>query len=248
MRQIIPFKKEIVFRSTISEIISISLEHTLHIDDDAIVSGEFIVSGQYKMTMGEITGEDFYYNIPFEISIDDKYDISNVKIDIDDFYYEVIDNNILKINIDVAVDGLEIKSGENISKEATMTLEGKKEFEEMINEEDKNLEMEINKEKESELEEKIMDEERIDSERGVLDEINITDSNIKETVKTLFDSFDDSTETFATYSVYIVRESDSLESILLKYNVTKEELADYNNLEEIKIGTKLIIPASIKYE
>lgn len=244
MRQTIPFKKDIVFKTTISEIVSISLEHTLHLDEDAIINGVFVVSGQYKMNMSAINGEDFYYNIPFEISIDDKYDISNVKIDIDDFYYEVINNNVLRVNIDVAVEGLDPKS--YISNDNTNIIDDKKELEkEYMNE--KYFGSGFNMEEESELENKIMEEENNNS-RGVLDDINITDSNIKETVKTLFDSIDDTTETFATYSVYIVRESDTIEAIVLKYNITKEELADYNNLDDIKIGTKLIIPAIVKYE
>ena len=38
-----------------------------------------------------------------------------------------------------------------------------------------------------------------------------------------------------------------VEKILTKYNVTKEDVALYNNIEEIKPGTKLIIP-SINHE
>lgn len=64
-----------------------------------------------------------------------------------------------------------------------------------------------------------------------------------EEVKTLFDNFDDSNETYATYKVCIVKENDTLESIILKYNVSKELLEQYNDVSELKIGDKLIIPA-----
>ena len=64
-----------------------------------------------------------------------------------------------------------------------------------------------------------------------------------EEVKTLFDNFDDSNETYATYRICIVKESDTLESITLKYNVSKELLEQYNDISELKIGDKLIIPS-----
>ena len=49
-------------------------------------------------------------------------------------------------------------------------------------------------------------------------------------------------ETYKSYTVYIVRENDTLESILNKYSTSKELLEPYNNLEELKIGDKIIIP------
>ena len=62
-------------------------------------------------------------------------------------------------------------------------------------------------------------------------------------VKSLFESFDDSNETYATYKVCIVKENDTVESIVLKYNITKEMLEQYNDISDIKIGDKLIIPS-----
>ena len=59
MKQVVPFKKDIIFKSKIAEITSISLEHTLNLDDDTI-SGDFIVSGDYKMTEASVNKEDFY--------------------------------------------------------------------------------------------------------------------------------------------------------------------------------------------
>lgn len=53
-------------------------------------------------------------------------------------------------------------------------------------------------------------------------------------------------EKYVTYRVYKVEESDTLDSILTKYNVTKEMLADYNNIENITPGDKLIIPTNEK--
>ncbi len=64
-----------------------------------------------------------------------------------------------------------------------------------------------------------------------------------EDVKSLFDNFDDNNETYATYKVCIVKENDTLESIILKYNISRELIEQYNDVSELKIGDKLIIPA-----
>ncbi|MFA7689155.1 MAG: LysM peptidoglycan-binding domain-containing protein, partial [Bacilli bacterium] len=80
-------------------------------------------------------------------------------------------------------------------------------------------------------------EESIPISNELEEEIDTT-----EKIKSLFDSIDDTDETHSTYKVYIVREEDNLESIILKYNINKEELAHYNNIDDIKLGDKLIIP------
>ena len=63
-----------------------------------------------------------------------------------------------------------------------------------------------------------------------------------EEIKPLFTSFGTTEEEYRTYKVYIVREGDSLEQITTKYQITKEELEKYNDLKEISIGDKIIIP------
>ena len=57
----------------------------------------------------------------------------------------------------------------------------------------------------------------------------------------LFENIDNS-DTYITYYVYIVKEQDTIDSIMEKYHIDKETISLYNNLEEIKPGTKLIIP------
>lgn len=66
-------------------------------------------------------------------------------------------------------------------------------------------------------------------------------------VKSLFSSFDESTETYSTYKVCIIKDGDTVESIILKYGTNRELLELYNDLSDIKIGDKMIIP-SVKSE
>ena len=128
MQKIIPFKKDIVFKTNLSEITSISLEHSIT-NDDYLVHGTFTVSGRYKITDTSTTVDDFNFELPFEIKIDDHYDVSKIVIDIDDFYYEIINNNTLSVNIDVLIDKLEEKElEEHIMKIETLDIDTKEDI------------------------------------------------------------------------------------------------------------------------
>ena len=127
MKKIVPFKKDIDFNTNIAEISSISLEHTLKLKEENLVSGEFIVSGTYKLTDTSLNVDSFEYKLPFDISIDKKYDTNNIDVDISDFYYEVIDNEILEVNIEVSLDNLEEKEERNMTEEKPEVIEEPKE-------------------------------------------------------------------------------------------------------------------------
>ena len=108
MKQIIPFKKELLFKTKVSEITSISLEHTLSLKSDDLISGFFQITGDYKMTEGSINREKFEFKLPFDIALDSRYNLDSIIIDIDNFYYEIINNESLQVNIDVYVEGEKI--------------------------------------------------------------------------------------------------------------------------------------------
>ena len=52
----------------------------------------------------------------------------------------------------------------------------------------------------------------------------------------------DNTETYTTYYVYIVKEEDTIDKIITRYSITKEDLEYYNDIADIKVGDKIIIP------
>lgn len=242
MKKIIPFKKEIVFKTNLSEITSISLEHNLQKKDNNIINGNFVVSGNYKVNETSINTERFSYELPFDINVDEKYMLDNVVIDIDDFYYEIINNKSLEVNIDVLIDHLEEKP----------LIEEK----EIIKEEKEDVSniMEIEKEDEDIMERCIEAEDILSSleekdekenENVIRDDkkIEVVEQKSATKINSLFDNLDSSTETYKTYKVCIMRAGDTIESVLQKYTITKEELEIYNNLSDIKIGDKLIIPS-----
>lgn len=263
MKKIVPFKKEIEFKTNVSEITSISLEHNLHIENDNLISGNFMISGEYRITDTSINTDVFNFELPFDINVDDKYDLSNVNVDIDDFYYEIVNNKSLEVNIEVLIDKLAEKpllETKDDDKKQNMedNLMDKSEIKDNNARE---IELENNEENimegEAEIMERCIEKEDIlnefDSIDDMFDKVDNTDrpstvvemkeQKSIEKINSLFDNLDSSTETYKTYKVCIIRTGDTLESVMQKYSISKEELEKYNNLSEIKIGDKLIIPS-----
>ena len=232
MKQIVPFKKELPFKTKVSEITSISLEREINVEEDGIITGAFHITGDYKMNEGSINRDDFSFDLPFDITLDPRYDISTVKADIDDFYYDIINNDTLSVNIDLFIEA-EYLSEDITKKEDTLE-------EEIENEEIEEVRVEDNDVKEDiqvldEKKEEIMD--KIDT--GEVKEETRDNDNI--TASDLFSNLDDS-ETYTTYYVYIVKEEDTIDKILVKYGITKDAFEDYNDIANIKPGDKVIIP------
>ena len=83
------------------------------------------------------------------------------------------------------------------------------------------------------------------------DDIVVTKKEVAETIdinkddkveNTSIFNINEDSETYGTLLVYIVRENETINSIITKYNTTIEELEKYNDLKDLSIGTKLIIP------
>lgn len=281
MKKIIPFHKEIPFKTNLAEITSISLEHTMHPEQD-FIRGAFIVSGEYKISDNSNCVEAFSYDIPFETEFVN-CNLDKAMIDIHDFYYEIVNSSVLTVHIELCVQNIIedpivvkvdmkeepaeiLENIENTMEEEKIAelvrekveedgvdnlehierqiqnlfdKEEKEEVEELPHEEkmeevmkvtdveNKKVEVEAVTEKK---EEKIMVEETNDTPRG--------NDKVAEILEQM-----DTKETYTTYKLYIVRENDSLETIIEKYDTTREELNMYNNLTELKIGDKIMIPS-----
>ena len=229
MKNIIPFKKDVIFKTNLSEITSISLENTLSIEKNK-VSGEFIINGEYKVSDKSTSVDPFEIKLPFEIVIDDRYDSSSAVVDIDDFYYEIVNDNVLSISIDVLIDKLKDKP----IVELDDLVEVEKNVE-ILNFDDRICDIE---------KEDCMEEE---NKTEVVDEIKEEENDIgEEKIKSLFNQFNSDSDVYVTYNVFIVRDGDNIDSILDKYGITIDELKEYNDISDLKIGDKLIIPT--KYE
>ena len=71
-------------------------------------------------------------------------------------------------------------------------------------------------------------------------------TNNKQVMDSIFSAFANTDETYSTYSVYILREDDNLEEVMAKYNTNREALSEYNDLDNLKVGAKLIIPTMVE--
>lgn len=242
MKQIVPFKKELPFKTKVSEITSISLEREINVLEDAVITGVFHITGDYKMNEGSINREEFSFDLPFDITLDPRYDIDSVKSDIEDFYYDVINEDTLKVNIDLYIEA-------EYKEETPLVVEEEQEevrttAEEIPLENTPIQAISGTLEKEEKIMENIKEEDVVENTK----EEKITSSSTKEerdddgiTASDLFSNLDD-TETYSTYYVYIVKEEDTIDKILVKYGITKEELESYNDITGIKPGDKVIIP------
>lgn len=248
MKQIISFEKEIAFKTMIGEVTSISLEHTLSFQGPSTISGDMIVSGTYKMTEASTLEEDFQYAIPVDIMLTKELEEDNRSITIHNFTYDIRNEDTLHLYIDVLVKGREVIELEEDDEEV---VEPVREEQPKIDEEQVEDTTNDNKELLTDIE--------VEESQKVIDNIintdkkeepvikNDTQEEIKTTTDTkvmnsIFSAFANTEETYTTYSVYLLRENDSVENIIENYGVTREELSYYNDLDNLNVGSKIIIP------
>ena len=249
MKRIISFEKKLEFPTMVGEITSISLEHTLNFISPSTIEGFFLVSGTYKLTEASCIEDNFNYKIPTEIMLNEKIDTSTSKIEIEDFYYEIENDENLICYIDVLVEGVEEIELEEI--ESTEPILESIQQPEIISEEvlsrecDGDLyqntqeEQNVNFPTEEKKDEDIVEENKIQEELPEKESETMIETK---QVNSLFSSLRDDDDTFATYSIYILRQDETIQTIIEKYKTTKEELEDYNDLSNITIGSKIIVP------
>ena len=224
MKKIISFEKKLEFPSMVGEITAISLEHTLEFKSPTLIEGAFLITGTYKLTEASCIEDAFNFKVPTEIMLTENIDVKTGKIEVDDFFYEIENEENLICHIDILVEGVE----EVIIEEPPLE-ELDREVEQIREcDGDENKEIEIPHQRE---------ENEI--------EIPKTEEFNQEEVS-LFSNLKDDEDTFATYSIYILRQDETIQTILEKYKITKETLEEYNDLSNIIEGSKVIIPASDK--
>lgn len=241
MKKNINIDRKIYFSSMIGDICAISLEQDLKFVDDYDIEGNLIVSGRYKATVASQIEEDFSEKIPIEIALVDKVDTSTCKIDIVDFTYKIIDSSNLQCNIVLSIEGDEILDevrecdGDPVdTKEIEIPKledvpiaidEIESDKEEIVNNNDSDLNI-VDEKEEIEIED--------------MEEIKDNTSTEDNTVFNITGEY--SEETYGTFIVYMIRQNETINSILEKYNTTVEEIEKYNDIKDLSIGTKLIIP------
>lgn len=240
MKSIVPYTKEIKFNSKLAEICSISLEHELQVNDNEI-EGNFIISGEYKSHEISVNKENFLYKLPFSIDVTDNLIKDSIDFEITDFTYEIVDDDILKVNIEFSVTAMEEENEEGIDREAMI-----EEINDLFLDSDNNEEVvedrvsEIESVKEiEEIEEKeeVIENEKIDNAKA--EEVRLD----KESSELILDSASKKEDEYTTYFIHIVKQEDTIESIISTYQTDLPTLKRYNVIDNINIGDKIIIPS-----
>ena len=225
MNLIIPFTKDIKFNTSIVEIVSISLEHDYTVNDSEIL-GNFIISGDYKSHEVSVNKEHFEYVLPFSVDLTTRIDRESVDFAIEDFTYEIKNNDTLEVRIEYSINALEEKQEEPkeeiIEEPLFERVEEDTTLEDMLDSIDEDVTRDDTEIKEETEEEK----------RGVSEEDK----------KTIIDSINEADENFVTYHIHIMKETDTIESVCTKYNTTSNILSEYNDLSTVAVNDKLIIP------
>ena len=225
MNQKIEFKKDCMLKTYVSSITDISLTHDYKILDDTI-EGYFDVTGSYKVTMSSVETESFMFTIPFTIALSSLIDRDTIDLKLSDFNYSV-EKDVLHLKMFLDMDYQEIEIKED--------TEDNEEIDNMINDLiDKESTTDIKSP--GEFHNEVMLDNVIDSKEEVSTKEKVSEKNFN----TIFNEVKESN--FSKYKVYIMRSEDTLESILVKYNVTMDEIKEYNDIDNINIGSKIVIP------
>lgn len=196
---------------------------------------------EFKNNVAEVTSISLEHDLSLkedhvlgELTLSGSYKITDTSINVENFEFKLpIDitisdrYDVSKLKIDIDDFYYEIIDNSLLSVSIDIALDNLEELPVEVREEP--MEILETKEEVEELKEEV-------KEKKSTDRIEV------EEVKNLFNSFDDDKDTYSTYKVCIVKEGDTIESIVLKYSVTKEVLEQYNDLSNIKIGDKVIIP------
>lgn len=221
----IPFESVVKFKTNCCEITKMSLEHEFTINNDTIL-GNFIISGDYRSHEISVNKDDFNYVLPFQVELNDNINLDTIELDIDDFAYEIVGNDSLKINIvyNVKADLKEEIEFERVDEEELVK--------ELDNLDDLDLETDYSKENVAEnfIEE---DKEKI----KLSEDRKVSGSTQTDIINSISDE-----ESYVTYHIHMVKENETLESISALYKINLNVLKEYNEITELNIGDKVLIP------
>lgn len=228
-------ERDFLFKDSIFEITSISVEHDEDINGSNL-EGDFIISGDYRLHEISINKEDFSFKLPFIHEIRSNVNLDTVNLEITDFTYELNNNDELHVHIEYIVSGeqslIEFADEKDLNEflnktdaEVVDLTEDEPRFKEVTKEEILNIPAEDSKKEEKEEPKEEIKEDKPSeiSTNNIIGSINAD-------------------ETYVKYHVHTVMQNDTLEGILDKYKITLTELKKYNTFEALEVNMKLVIP------
>ena len=228
-------ERDFLFKDSIFEITSISVEHDEDINGSNL-EGDFIISGDYRLHEISINKEDFSFKLPFTHEIRSNVNLDTVNLEITDFTYELNNNDELHVHIEYIVSGeqslIEFADEKDLDEflnktdaEVVDLTEDEPRFKEVSKEEILNIPAEDSKKEEKKETKKEIKEDKPSeiSTNNIIGSINAD-------------------ETYVKYHVHTVMQNDTLEGILDKYKITLTDLKKYNTFEALEVNMKLVIP------
>lgn len=220
-------ERDFLFKDSIFEITSISVEHDEDINGSNL-EGDFIISGDYRLHEISINKEDFSFKLPFTHEIRSNVNLDTVNLEITDFTYELNNNDELHVHIEYIVSG----------EQSLIEFADEKDLDEFLNKtdaevvdltEDEPRFKEVSKEE-------ILNIPAEDSKKEIKEDkpSEISTNNIIGSIN--------ADETYVKYHVHTVMQNDTLEGILDKYKITLTDLKKYNTFEALEVNMKLVIP------
>lgn len=227
-------ERDFLFKDSIFEITSISVEHDEDINGSNL-EGDFIISGDYRLHEISINKEDFSFKLPFTHEIRSNVNLDTVNLEITDFTYELNNNDELHVHIEYIVSGeqslIEFADEKDLNEflnktdaEVVDLTKDEPRFKEISKEETLDIPVEAKKEEKEEPKEEIKEDKPSEiSTNNIIGSINAD-------------------ETYVKYHVHTVMQNDTLEGILDKYKITLTDLKKYNTFEALEVNMKLVIP------
>ncbi len=227
MKNIIPFTKELEFNTKVSEIKSISLERDFKLENESI-EGNLYITGEYKSHEVSVNVIPFSFKIPFTIEVPKNIKEDTLSLEISDFAYDTLEDNKIKVHVELELDFEEQEEEEPELLESPQEEMDRKEITDLF-EEVENIKEIIAPQKEDEIkipseEETTSEEENIPLDKAIIE---------KEQVE----------EEYTNYHIHILKEGENLETICNMYNVTGSFLAEYNDINNLTVGEKILIPS-----
>lgn len=239
MNEVYTLDREFLFKSKIFEITSISVEQNFKVDR-AVIYGDFIVSGSYRLHEISINKEDFSFKVPFKHDLPSNINLDTVKLDISDFSYNFNNLDELSVHIEYIV----------TAEEGVKVFESQGKLDDFLNEQKKqDVDIVDLRSEPVDLPNEIVmpiakNEKEVNTDTINKKEINITPVEKKHDKideNMIINSINDEDE-YVLYHIHTVGISDSIESITKKYNISVNTLKEYNTFDTLELNMKLIIP------
>ena len=209
--------KEFLFKSSIYEITSISIEDNHDINGSKI-EGEFIISGDYRLHEISINKEDFCFKLPYTHELPSNINLDTVELEITDFNYEFNNNDELKVHVEYIL----------TAEEGIKLFEEEAELNKFLDDNDAEIiDLKENTRAQNEV---LLPETKEETEIPSKIDENMILGSINEEEK------------YVKYHIHTVTMNDSIESITKEYNISLNTLKKYNTFENLELNMKLLIP------